>query len=134
MQTIGSLHAGRVGNTHAVSAGYIANNFNSQEFVIGSFQSGVIGFFHDNVINLDGKLDHKSLKALVISREKQNHDDIINYINLRNINVIIDWNTYIYTNLGNLQEMPEWKYCKGSINNKHGFVQSICLRKDTEKI
>ena len=79
-------------------------------------------------------LKHKSLKALVLSRENQNNDEFINYINLRNINVIIDWNTYIKTNLGNLQEMPEWKYCKGSINNKHGFVQSICLRKDTEKI
>ena len=134
MQTIGSLHAGRVGNTHAVSAGYITNNFNSQEFVIGSFQSGVIGFFNDNVINLDGKLDHQSLKALVLARKNQNYDEFINYINLRNINVIIDWNTYIKTNLGNLEEMPEWKYCKGSINNKHGIVQSICLKKDTEKI
>ena len=70
MQTIGSLHAGRVGNTHAVSAGYIANNFNSQEF-IGSFQSGVIGFFNDNVINLDGKLDHKSLRALSVSKKNK---------------------------------------------------------------
>ena len=83
---------------------------------------------------MDGKLDHKSLKALAVSRENQNDDELINYINLRNINVIIDWNTYINTNLFTLKEMPEWKYCKDSINNKHGNVQSICLRKDTEKI
>jgi len=131
MQTIGSLHTGRVGNSHAVSAGYIANNFNSQEFIIGSFQSGVIGFFNNNVVNLDGKLDHKSLRALSVSKKNNNYDELINYINLRNINVIIDWNNYINNNLAKLIEDPEWKYCKDPINNQHGGnVQSICLRKN----
>ena len=131
MQTIGSLHTGRVGNSHAVSAGYIANNFNSQEFIIGSFQSGVIGFFNNNVINLDGKLDHKSLRALSVSKKNKNYDELIKYINLRNINVIIDWNGYINNCFGKLIEDPEWKYCKDPINNQHGGnVQSICLRKN----
>tara|TARA_Y100000991_G_C21958115_1_gene343077 strand:+ start:82 stop:1365 length:1284 start_codon:yes stop_codon:yes gene_type:complete len=134
MQTIGSLHAGRVGNTHAVSAGYIANNFNSKEYIIGSFQSGVIGFFNNNVINLDGKLDHKSLRALSVSRKNKNFDELIKYINLRNINVIIDWNAYVETYFKELIEAPEWEYCKDTINNKHGNVQSICIRKNIEKI
>lgn len=134
MQTIGSLHAGRVGNTHAVSAGYIANNFNSQEFIVGSFQSGVIGFFNDNVINLDGKLDHKSLRALSVSKKNKNFDELINYINLRNINVIIDWNGYVENCFRKLIESPDWEYCKDAINNKHGNVQSVCIRKNMEKI
>ena len=88
------------------------------------------GFFNDNVINLDGKLDHKSLRALSVSRKNKNFDELINYINLRNINVIIDWNGICRKHFRKLIESPDWEYCKDAINNKHGNVQSVCIRKN----
>lgn len=45
-----SLHTGRIGNTHAVTAGFIHDHFSSVK--VGAFQSGVVGFFNANVINL----------------------------------------------------------------------------------
>ena len=70
------------------------------------------------------------MRALSVSKKNKNYDELIKYINLRNINVIIDWNGYINNCFGKLIEDPEWKYCKDPINNKHGGnVQSLCLRK-----
>ena len=70
MQSYGSLHLGKVGNGHSITAGYIQLNFQSNKDRIGAFQSGVIGYFNNNVINLDGKLDHNALKALLRNKDK----------------------------------------------------------------
>jgi hypothetical protein len=56
LQAYYSLHTGTIGNTHSVSAGFIKQHFSNTKKV-GAFQSGVIGYFNNNVINLDGKIE-----------------------------------------------------------------------------
>lgn len=51
---------------------------------IGLFQSGVAGFYFDNVVNLDGKVNHI---ALEYARNKQ----LERYIDSLNIDVLMEW-------------------------------------------
>lgn len=77
-----SLHLGRLGDFHSTTAGFVKKEFN-QDIKIGAFQSGVMGFFSQNVVNLDGKIDFEALKYL-----KENQID--RYIDNEKISVIID--------------------------------------------
>ena len=47
-----------------------------------------MGYFNNNVINLDGKIDHNALKYL---KENKIHE----YIELMNIDYITDWPLYL---------------------------------------
>lgn len=51
---------------------------------IGAFQSGTLGYFLDNVVNLDGKSNPNAYHA---ARD----DNVINYILNNNIGIISDW-------------------------------------------
>lgn len=51
---------------------------------IGLFQSGVAGFYLDNVVNLDGKVNHIALKYA------RNHQ-LERYIDSLNIDVLMEW-------------------------------------------
>ena len=108
-----SLHTGRIGNSHSVSAGFINEQFDKATR-IGAFQSGVIGYFNENVINLDGKMNSCSLNAL-----KEN--EIEKYIDAEQISVIVDWPDYIQRNLGE-QWLIDWEPCEQQPTNG-----SLCL-------
>lgn len=120
IQTYVSLHRGVIGNNHTVSAGFIPKHFSSVE-KIGVFQSGVIGYFNPNVINLDGKIDNDALSAI-------KNKSLNEYIDINKINVLIDWSGYIYGNLDSNYIKLNWSEFPEKINNN----ASICLvRKST---
>ncbi len=79
-------HRGAIQNSHSISAGYILEKYPNK--IVGAFQSGVIGYFDSNVYNLDGKLDYVSLQYL-------KEGNIHQVISKKNIEVIIDWESYI---------------------------------------
>jgi hypothetical protein len=80
-------HTGNTGWSRSISAGYLqGEQFKDKK--IGAFQSGVTGFFNENVVNLDGKIDYSALKYI-----KQNEID--KYIEQQKIDVISDWQMYI---------------------------------------
>jgi hypothetical protein len=82
-----AFHSGRIGNSHSMAAGAIDRYF-PREVRIGMFQSGVTGFYHPNVINLDGKLDHEALDKLRKGR-------ILDYIKEKRIVAVCDWPGYL---------------------------------------
>jgi len=86
-----SLHTGTVGNDLTINAGFIRQEF-PDSARIGAFQSGVLGFFHENVFNLDGKIDVSALHHLRSGTMSQ-------YLDRERIDVVIDWPSYIYGNL-----------------------------------
>jgi hypothetical protein len=80
-----TLHSGRIGNSHSVSAGIVQRSF-SEPRRVGAFQSGVIGFFNPNVVNLDGKMDAKALAHMRASTVSE-------YIDEERLDVLIDWDS-----------------------------------------
>jgi hypothetical protein len=109
-----SLHTGRIGNSHAVSAGFIEEQVPS-EYKVGAFQSGVIGFYHPNAVNLDGKIDHRALPHLEAGTMEK-------YVDQQGIDVLIDWK-------GALNRFKEtyleahWKPCGPKIPNGMSFCR-----------
>jgi|GEM_PF-892105 len=111
----GLLHMGLIGrNAHSISAGFIQRYFD-QSAHIGAFQSGVIGYFNDNVINLDGKVNSQALNALKTNTLEQ-------YIDTTHIDVLIDWpDEYIHRYLPE-QWLSGWRFCARQPANA-----SVCL-------
>lgn len=70
----------------AVRPIYIQNHLHMYK-KIGMAQSGISGFFFDNIINLDGKVNFQALKAI-----KSNN--LYQYINDEKIDVLIEWNEW----------------------------------------
>ncbi|WP_069470413.1 hypothetical protein [Candidatus Marithrix sp. Canyon 246] len=104
-----SLHTGRIGNSHSITAKFIYEEF-SPLVKVGAFQSGVIGFFNSNVVNLDGKIDFDALKYLEKGELKR-------YLDIEQISVIVDWPGYIYGVLGKEYLDKSWKPCPKEIPN-----------------
>lgn len=86
-QSIYAFHLGRISNNHLISAGKIKNSFDSS-VKIGAFQSGIVGYLNENVINLDGKTNFDALKQI-------KKDSIESYILSEKIKVIVDWQSAI---------------------------------------
>ncbi len=80
-----------MGNNLTIAAGFIQKEF-SPPLKVGSFQSGVIGYFNPNVVNLDGKVNSHALSYL-----KEN--EISRYIDQEGIDVLVDWPSYIFNNI-----------------------------------
>lgn len=114
MQAYYSFHLGRVGNTHTVSAGFIKSNFPTIK--VGSFQSGVIGYFNSNVVNLDGKINKDALLAL-----RQNKLD--EFVDKEKIDVLIDWPSVISSAFDSAYLKEKWIEYNQSIGNDI----SVCL-------
>lgn len=96
------FHLGRISSTGAITAGFVQSSFQGKR--VGVFQSGVIGYFNPNVINLDGKIDNL---ALVGIKEKRLHA----YLDRRGVQVLVDWPGYIYKNLDNHWLNENWRSC-----------------------
>lgn len=119
-QAYGSFHSKSIGNNHSVTAGFVASHFNGTYYRVGAFQSGVIGYFNENTINLDGKLDPEALKYL---RGKS----IQKYVNIKKINVIVDWEGLVDQVHSMLKSDGEtgWERCSKVIDNN----ASTCIVK-----
>jgi hypothetical protein len=72
----------------AVRPNYIQKYINESK-KIGMAQSGISGFFFDNIINLDGKVNFQAMKAI-----KANN--LYQYINKEKIDVLIEWNEWFF--------------------------------------
>jgi len=95
-----SFHTGAVGNSLTINAGFVQGRF-PKASRIGAFQSGVLGFFHENVSNLDGKIDASALRYLQ-SRS------MARFLEKEKIDVLIDWPSYIYSNIDNEYLENQW--------------------------
>ncbi len=125
VQALGSFHLGKIGNNHSISAGFVAENYPNKNFIVGAYQSGVIGYFNENVINLDGKLDGNALQLL-------RRGQITDYIAEKDINFIIDWKEPVknlYKKLNNL-EGSSWEFCAKEIPNN----ASLCIQKKGDSV
>ena len=101
-----SLHSGRIGNTHTVAAGYIQHYFSHEK--VGVFQSGVIGYFNPNVINLDGKVNQEALEASEAGK-------LGDYLDEEGISVLVDWPKYIQRALPQAYLDAGWQACPQAI-------------------
>jgi hypothetical protein len=110
---VASLHNGRASNSNLISAGYIHANFPDTR--VGTFQSGIIGYFDPGVENLDGKLNHGALRAL------QAHQ-LPAFIDSEHINVLVDWPGYI-NSLPHDYLSDEWETCPQAMP----VPESLCL-------
>jgi hypothetical protein len=110
---VATLHNGHVANSNLIAAGYIHANYPDTR--VGTFQSGVIGYFDPGVENLDGKLNQGALRA------SQAHQ-LPAFIDSEDINVLVDWPGYI-------ESLPEdylarnWQSCPQPMP----VPQSLCL-------
>jgi hypothetical protein len=111
-----SLHRGAIGNNHAVVAGYVSTQLKDREKV-GAFQSGVIGYFNENVINLDGKVNFSALEA-------RKRGDLVRYIDSEGISSIVDWKDIVDEVVSKF-EPGRWRECEKRINNG----ASICVER-----
>ena len=110
-----SLHIGRTGNSHAVTAGFLKDNC-PETVRVGAFQSGVVGFFSPNVVNLDGKIDAEALRHRM-------RGDMGAYIDEQKVDMVVDWPEYINEFLGEKCLESNWEpYRPGILSNG-----SICI-------
>ena len=111
-----SLHTGRIGNAHAVTAGFVRTRLGGLK--VGAFQSGVVGYFNPNVINLDGKVNQT---ALSYAKDKR----LDAYIESERIDVLVDWPNYIYSALDSSWLASNWDTCEEQVLNG----ATICLER-----
>jgi hypothetical protein len=75
--------SGRLSNPLSMRIAFIKDNLVNEE-KIGMGQSGVTGFFINNIVNLDGKVDH------VISLYAENNNTE-GFLDSMNVNVLLEW-------------------------------------------
>lgn len=110
-QAIISLHVGRTGNSHSIAAGYVSSALSRAR--VGAFQSGAIGYFNPNVVNLDGKLDANALAA-------RRRGTLSEFIDSERIEAVIDWPDMIQGFLGDESAISsDWSECPGSVPSTH---------------
>ena len=75
--------------------------------IVGAAQSGTVGFFNPNVINLDGKIDSDAGYSIY-------HDGIRQCIDREHIEVLVDWpdifRTFLFAGLDE-ESSSLWKLC-----------------------
>ncbi len=97
-----SLHTGHIATNHIVSAGYIRQFY--PEARVGAFQSGALGFFDPNVVNLDGKMNDEALHA-----DGQHRLD--EYLDRSRIDVLVDWEALMRYHLPASYLAAKWQPC-----------------------
>ncbi|MBK9099369.1 MAG: hypothetical protein IPM14_14890 [bacterium] len=81
------LHSGKSARAFSVRLEFVEHNFTS-EHRIAAFQTGILGYFHDNVYNLDGKMDNEALRSF-------SSGGIENYIDKLNIDILMEWKDFV---------------------------------------
>lgn len=102
--TLFVMHRGKLGNPHIITAGHVHEHFGRVPKV-GAFQSGVVGFANDNVINLDGKVNTEVLPYV----KRGNIDAYL--LAHPEIGVIVDWPSYIHTYVSEAHLARHWQPC-----------------------
>lgn len=108
-------HRGGIGDGHSVAAGYVARNL-PKDARVGAFQSGVVGFYNDNVINLDGKVNVDALAAMRTKRVEE-------YVDEERIDYVIDWAGVIEGLMPRAMKSGDWVRCPLPVGNK----ETICV-------
>lgn len=108
-------HRGGIGDGHSVAAGYVANHL-PKDARVGAFQSGVVGYYNANVINLDGKVNVDALKAMRNKRVEE-------YVDAEGIDYVIDWQGVIEGLMPRAMKSGEWVRCPLPVGNK----ETICV-------
>ena len=81
------LHSGKSARAFTVRTEFVNSNFTENDR-IAAFQTGILGYFHKNVFNLDGKMDNSALKSF-------SGDGIESYIDRMKINVLMEWKDFV---------------------------------------
>ncbi len=110
-------HSGGVSDGHSVAAGYVAAHL-PKDARVGAFQSGVVGFYNENVINLDGKVNVEALAAMRAKRVEE-------YLDTAGIDFVIDWEGVIYGLMPRAMASGAWERCPLPVGNK----ETICVRR-----
>lgn len=110
-------HSGGISDGHSVAAGYVARHL-PKEARVGAFQSGVVGFYNENVINLDGKVNVAALAAM---RAK----NVEAYLDAAKIDYVIDWQGVIEGLMPRAMASGQWERCPIPVGNK----ETICVRR-----
>lgn len=108
-------HRGGIGDGHSVAAGYVAKHL-PRDARVGAFQSGVVGFYNENVINLDGKVNVDALAAMRAKRVEE-------YVDAERIDYVIDWEGVIDGLMPRAMKSGEWVRCPLPVGNK----ETICV-------
>ena len=108
-------HRGGISDGHSVAAGYVAKHL-PKDARVGAFQSGVVGFYNENVINLDGKVNVDALAAMRAKRVEE-------YIDAERIDYVIDWEGVIEGLMPRAMASGEWVRCPLTVGNK----ETICV-------
>ena len=110
-----TLHRGATGNVHAVTAGFVQAHY--PEARVGAFQSGVVGYFNPNVVNLDGKVDARALAAAQAGKLEA-------FLDAQGVDVLVDAG-------GNLHRIDmrylaeHWRRCSADPPNDY----TLCLER-----
>jgi hypothetical protein len=110
-----TLHAGGIGDGHSVTAGYVSREI-SKDARVGAFQSGVTGYYNENVINLDGKVNSAALAAM---REKR----VEEYLDAEQISYVIDWRGVLEGLIPRAMAFGDWAPCPKPVGN----LETICI-------
>jgi hypothetical protein len=108
------LHTGRMGEGHAVTAGFVNRYLSGQK--VGAFQSGVTGYYNENVVNLDGKVNVAALRAMRERRVEQ-------YLDEAGIDFVVDWRGVIEGLLPGALASGRWSICPADV----GARETICI-------
>lgn len=81
---------------------------------IGMAQSGISGYFFDNILNLDGKVNYEALKAI-----KGNY--LYNYISRENISILIEWEEW-FDILPSTELKQNWQLFNDQIKDNKTLV------------
>jgi len=87
LQAMLYLHSGKSIRTFSARAGFVKENF-SKEVRVAAFQTGVLGYLCDNIINLDGKMDNSALQNISTR-------SLDKYLDSMNVDVLIEWKDLI---------------------------------------
>ena len=115
-----TLHRGEAGNTFSVTARVVETQIPPSE-TVGAFSSGVLGYFFDNVVNLDGKVNAQAMRA---RREGR----LGRYINESGISVLLDWRQTIETFVPDAYVDACWEPCLVRLSPEQGscFRRRAC--------
>ena len=81
---------------------------------IGMAQNGISGYFFDNILNLDGKVNNEALKAI-----KGNY--LYNYISRENISILIEWEEW-FDILPSTELKQNWQLFNDQIKDNKTLV------------
>jgi hypothetical protein len=81
------LHSGKSARAFTVRSEFVENNFSSGNR-IAAFQTGILGYYHENVFNLDGKMDNSALESF-------SNGGIEQYIESMKIDVLMEWKNFV---------------------------------------